>query len=181
MTKAPHPSPGFGRVLFAQSSKDTEMTITTIKASDLPAFGQPLADGIFFARQWYGDKEYALVALGADTELSGAWGKYDQEVDTNYGDGEANTRAMAEAGSELAAKVLTLDAFIPSALESHQMMFAKQLGYLADLREDLWYHTSTQYSANTAYLMDFEIGWQNDLGKTSERLVRPLRKILILH
>lgn len=152
----------------------------SIKASDLPAFGQPLAGGTLFARQWYGDKEYALVALAADTELSGAWGKYDQDVDTNHGDGEANTRAMAEAGSEIAAKAIALGAFIPAALESHQMMFAKQQGYLTGLREDRWYWTSTQSSANHAYLMDFEHGWQLINGKNLERLVRPVRSLTIL-
>lgn len=156
-------------------------TIASIKASDLPAFGQPFAGGTLFSRQWYGDKEYALVALAANTELSGAWGKYDQEVATNHGDGEANTRAMAEAGSELAAKVLGLDAFIPSALESHQMMFAKQQGYLTDLREDRWYWTSTQCSAHYASGMFFELGWQDSGVKGYGRLVRPVRKILILH
>ncbi|MHB9798444.1 hypothetical protein ACYCAX_11600 [Pseudomonas sp. MT3] len=153
----------------------------SIKASELPAFGQQFAGGTLFTRQWYGDKEYALVALGADTELSGVWGEYGQDVATNHGDGEANTRAMAEAGSELAAKVLVLEAFIPSALESHQMMFAKQLGYLTDLREDAWYYTSTQYSADYAFLMDFEDGWQDYYVKGTERLARPVRKILILH
>lgn len=156
------------------------MTITTIKASDLPAFGQSLAGGTFFTRQWYGDAEYALVALGADSEIEGEWGKYGKIVATNHGDGEANTRAMVEAGSELAAKVLGLEAFIPSALESHQMMFAKEKGYLTDLRDDRWYHTSTQYSATIAFVMDFEGGWQGSLGKGVERLARPVRKILIL-
>lgn len=153
----------------------------SIQASELPAFGQAFAGGTLFARQWYGDKEYALVALAANTELSGAWGKYGQELATNHGDGEANTRAMAEAGSELAAKVLELDAFIPSALEAHQMMFSKQQGYLTDLREDRWYWTSAQYSADTACNVDFEVGWQDYGDKDDERLVRPVRKILILH
>lgn len=157
------------------------MTIpASIKASELPAFGQPLAGGTLFARQWYGDKEYALVALAADTELSGAWGEYGQEVATSHGDGEANTRAMAEVGSELAAKVLALDAFIPSALESHQMMFAKQQGYLTDLREDRFYWSSTQSSAYHAFVVVFEGGWQYHGVKSDERLARPVRKILIL-
>lgn len=157
------------------------MTIpASIKASELPAFGQPLAGGTLFARQWYGDKEYALVALAADTELSGAWGEHGQEVATSHGDGEANTRVMAEAGSELAAKALGLAAFIPSALESHQMMFAKQQGYLTDLREDRFYWSSTQASALNAFIMAFGDGWQGFTGKLSARLARPVRKILIL-
>ncbi|MDT4857893.1 hypothetical protein FQZ97_923360 [compost metagenome] len=155
--------------------------ITSIKASDLPALGQRLDGHTLFARQWYGDQEYALVAFDADSELEAAWGEYGQNVATNHGDGEANTRAMAEAGSDLAAKVLGLGAFIPSALESHLMMYAKQLGYLADLNEDLWYWTSSQFSSYHAYSLDFEDGWQDLNDKTDERPVRPVRKILILH
>lgn len=155
------------------------MTITTIKASELPAFGQALAGGTFFARQWYGDSEYALVALGADSEVEGEWGKYGKSVATNHGDGEANTRAMVEAGSELAAKVLALDAFIPSALESHQMMFAKQQGYLTDLDESEWYWTSSQRSANIAFDMIFYGGCQGLSVKGNELRVRPVRRVLI--
>lgn len=159
----------------------TDKIISTIYAVEVPAFGQPLAGGTLFARQWYGDSEYALIALGADAEIKGCYGCYGKDVATTHGDGEANTRAMAEAGSELAVQVLALNAFIPSALESHQMMFAKQLGYLTDLREDRWYLTSTQRSALIAYYMDFEDGWQYYYVKVNERVARPVRKILILH
>ncbi|MBB1606510.1 MULTISPECIES: DUF1566 domain-containing protein [unclassified Pseudomonas] len=157
------------------------MIHASIKASELPAFGQPFADGTLFARQWYGDSEYALVALGAESEIEGEWGKYGQDVETNHGDGEANTRAMAEAGSELASKVLALNAFIPSALESSQMMYAKQLGYVTDLDEDDWYWTSTQYSSTYAFYTYFDTGSTDwDLKGLNFR-VRPVRKILILH
>ncbi|MDF3936685.1 hypothetical protein [Pseudomonas citronellolis] len=151
----------------------------TILAADLPAIGQPLAGGTFFARQWYGDSEYALVALGADAEIEGEWGKYGKSIETNHGDGEANTRAMAEAGGELAAKVLALDAFIPSALESHQMMFAKQQDYLTDLDESEWYWTSTQRSADLAFLVYFTDGNQLSGVKILELRVRPVRRVLI--
>jgi len=157
------------------------MIPASIKASELPAFGQPFAEGTLFARQWYGDKEYALVALGAESEVEGEWGKYGQDVETNHGDGEANTRAMAEAGSELAAKVLALGAFIPSALESNQMMFAKQQGYVADLDEDEWYWTSSQASSGGAFCTHFVAGYTDFSGKGSNLRVRPVRKILILH
>lgn len=157
------------------------MIPASIKASELPAFGQPFAEGTLFARQWYGDKECALVALGADSEIEGEWGKYGKNVETNHGDGEANTRAMAEAGSELATKVLDLGAFIPSALESSQMMYAKQLGYVTDLDEDDWHWTSTQSSSNYAFSTNFGTGSTLWHGKGYHFRVRPVRKILILH
>ncbi|MEL7937632.1 hypothetical protein [Pseudomonas delhiensis] len=157
------------------------MIPASIKASELPAFGQPFAEGTLFARQWYGDKEYALVALGADSEVEGKWGKYGQDVETNHGDGEANTRAMAEAGSELAAQVLALGVFIPSALELNQMMYAKQQGYVDDLDEDDWYWTSSQCSSNYAFDVYFLDGRTDRSNKGYGFRVRPVRKILILH
>jgi len=157
------------------------MIPASIKASELPVFGQPFAEGTLFARQWYGDSEYALVALGAESEIEGEWGKYGQDVETNHGDGEANTRAMAEAGSELAAQVMALGAFIPSALESSQMMYAKQLGYVTDLDEDDWYWTSTQYSSLYAFSTYFATGLTDWSYKYGAFRVRPVRKILILH
>ncbi|MNE79847.1 hypothetical protein D3C80_1763690 [compost metagenome] len=80
---------------------------------------------------------------------------------------------MAEAGSKLAAKVLALGAFIPSALESHQMMYAKQLGYLADLKEDRWYWTSTQSAAYRAYTMYFSDGYQYSHDKSTRLASAP--------
>lgn len=155
------------------------MIPASIKASELPAFGQPFADGTLFARQWYGNSEYALVALGADAEIKGEWGKRGKSVDTNHGDGEANTRAMAEAGSELAAKVLALGAVIPSALESHQMMFAKQQGYLSDLDESEWYWTSSQYSSHDAFGVNFLDGYTDLITKDLSFRVRPVRSLII--
>ena len=156
------------------------MIPASIKTSELPAFGQPFAEGTLFARQWYGDKEYALVALGAESEIEGEWGKYGQDVETNHGDGEDNTRAMAEAGSELAAQVMALGAFIPSALESSQMMYAKQLGYVTDLDEDDWYWTSTQYSSGLAFSASFGTGDTEWNYKDDCFRVRPVRRVLII-
>lgn len=57
-------------------------------------------------------------------------------------------------------------------------MAAKADG-LVTLREDRWHHLSTQYSAYTAYGMDFGDGWLGDDGKLNERVVRPVRSIPI--
>lgn len=45
--------------------------------------------------------------------------------------------------------------------------------------EAAWYWTSTQYSAYDAYVQDFGGGGQNHTGKTSERRVRPVRRLFI--
>lgn len=151
-------------------------TTKTVPAADLPAIGQPLAGGIYAARYWLNGEDRALILL--PDELEGAWGEYGKEVVTSYSDGQANTVAMAEAGSELAGKVLELDAFIPSCLEGQLLMAAKHAG-LITLREDRWHWLSTQWSATTAFRMDFEDGWQDRYGKDGERLVRPVRSLLI--
>lgn len=156
----------------------TQHAQQSVAAGDLPERGQPLAGGTFFARYWLNGEERALVLL--DNELTGAWGEYGQDVADakSYSDGAANTRAMAEAGSDLAAKVLELDAHIPSHLEAALMMSAKADGVIT-LREDRWHWLSTQYSAYDAFLMDFEDGWLYHYARGNERLVRPVRSLII--
>lgn len=151
----------------------------SILGGDLPPPGQPLAGGIFVTRYWLNGQERALILL-AD-EIEGAWGEYGQKVGgaNSYSDGYANTIAMAETGSALAKQALALDAFIPSCLEGQMVMAAKHAGLIDNLREDRWYWLSTQYSANYAYTMDFEDGWQDNYGKNDERLVRPVRSMPI--
>lgn len=156
----------------------TQFEQQTIATSELPERGQPLAGGKFVTRYWLNGQEHALVLL--DDELSGVWGEYGIDVEgaTNYIDGEANTRAMAEAGSVIAVKALELGAFIPSCLQGQLMMAAKSEG-LIDLREDRWHHLSTQFSAYFAYSLDFGVGWLHSFDKSLERLVRPVRSLPI--
>lgn len=154
--------------------------ITSISAAELPARGQPLAGGTFVERYWVNAQERALVMLGPEYELEGAWGEYGLDVLTHYVDGLANTRAMAEAGSELAKKVLELGAHIAAPLEGQLLMAAKHAGLITDLREDRFYWLSAQRSAHNAYYMDFEVGWQDFYVKLLERVARPVRSVLIL-
>lgn len=155
--------------------------ITSISAAELPKRGQPLAGGTFIERYWLNNQERALVLLGPEFEREGAWGEYGQDVLTHYVDGEANTRAMAEAGSELAKTVLELGAHIAAPLEGQLLMATKHAGLITDLREDRFYWLSAQRSASHAYLVGFEGGWQYGSGKDDGRLVRPVRSVLILH
>lgn len=149
-----------------------------ILASELPERGQPLAGGTFITRYWLNGQERALIQL--PDEFAGEWGEYGQDVPgaKTYSDGEANTRAMAEAGSEIAKKALELGGHIPSCLEGQLVMAAKADG-LVTLREDRWHHLSTQFSANLAYCVGFEDGWLDLTGKSHERLVRPVRSLPI--
>lgn len=155
--------------------------IQSISAADLPKRGQPLAGGTFVTRYWRGQSEFALIDLGAAAEIEGKWGEYGQEVPgvTDYSDGYANTITMAEAGSELAKKVLELGAYIPAPLEGQLLMAAKREGLIGGFNEDRWYYLSAQYSADSAYNVDFFDGVQGILTKYDERLVRPVRSVPI--
>lgn len=156
----------------------TQSVLQSIAAADLPERGQPLAGGIFVTRYWLNGQERALVLM--PDEFEGAWGEYGTKIEGagSYSDGEANTRAMAEAGSQIAIKALELGAFIPSCLEGQLLMAAKADG-LVTLREDGWHWLSSQRSANDACFMDFEGGWLSITHKNYEFLVRPVRSLMI--
>lgn len=156
----------------------TKQAQQTVLAAELPERGQPLAGGVFVTRYWLNGVERALILL--PDELNGVWGEYGLKIEGagSYSDGEANTRAMAEAGSEIAVKALELGGFIPSCLEGQLLMAAKADG-LVELRDDRYHWLSTQRSADYAYTMDFEDGWLSDYAKGSERLARPVRSLPI--
>ncbi|ORL58069.1 hypothetical protein [Pseudomonas putida] len=156
----------------------TQSVLQSIAAADLPERGQPLAGGTFVTRYWLNGQERALIQL--DDEFEGVWGKYGVKIPgaDSYSGGEANTRAMADAGSEIAIKALELGAHIPSCLEGQLVMAAKADG-LVTLREDRFHWLSSQFSALSAYYVDFEDGWLDDNVKNSERLVRPVRSLPI--
>ncbi|TRO14369.1 hypothetical protein EQ836_07810 [Ectopseudomonas mendocina] len=151
-----------------------------IHADVLPAIGADLAGGKLVTLYMLAGVEFALIDLGAGAEIQGAWGEYGQDVETTHGDGEKNTRAMAEAGSTIAIQALEAGAFIPSALECHLLMHTKETGVIEDLREDRFYWSSSQYSAHYAFIMSFEGGWQFFNGKVNERPARLLRKIPVI-
>lgn len=157
----------------------TQHAQQSVAAADLPERGQPLAGGTFVTRYWLNGEERALVLL--DNELIGTWGKYGEDVAgaKSLSDGTANTRAMAEAGSDIAVKALELDAHIPSYLEGALLMAAKAEGVIT-LREDRWHWLSSQFSAYNAYQHGL---WRwlalrgND--KSNERVARPVRSLPI--
>ncbi|MFH0108359.1 hypothetical protein [Pseudomonas aeruginosa] len=155
----------------------------SIHQNDLPEIGQPLADGTFFARHWLNGKEYAYVDLGKSAEFTGEWGEYGQDVDgaVSYRDGASNTVAMAEAGSPIAKQAMEIGegVFIPSVLELALLFSAKQAGELSGFA-DGWYWSSSQYSADSAFITLFVGGYTYYSVKYYAFRVRPVRKILIL-
>jgi hypothetical protein len=95
-------------------------------------------------------------------------------------DGYANTVAMAEAGSELAQKILLLE------IDGHSDLFLMarhqaQLAYLnapEQFDTDKWYWTSTQYSSYNAWVQGFAYGTQDDYGKYNEYAARVVRRVI---
>lgn len=156
----------------------TKQSQQTVLAAELPERGKPLAGGVFVTRYWLNGAERALILL--PDELNGVWGEYGVKIEGagSYSDGETNTRAMAEAGSEIAVKALELGGFIPSCLEGQLLMAAKADG-LVELRDDRYHWLSTQRSAYYAYSMVFEDGWLSYNVKDYERLARPVRSLPI--
>ncbi|WP_448120050.1 DUF1566 domain-containing protein [Pseudomonas veronii] len=77
-----------------------------------PAIGQAYGGGFVtgITRDPVTGQRFLNITAGAEHELVGKWGEYGEKIEgaDSFTDGLANTKAMAAAGSELAAKVLTL-------------------------------------------------------------------------
>ncbi|TES76050.1 DUF1566 domain-containing protein [Pseudomonas syringae group genomosp. 3] len=78
--------------------------------SPVLTIGQPYGGGFFSGITLEDGKRYINITAGAAHELVGAWGKYGEKIEgaDSFTDSLANTKAMAAAGSDLAAKVLAL-------------------------------------------------------------------------
>lgn len=152
----------------------------TISAADLPAIGQPLAGGTFFAKHFVGDQLFALVFLDQSAEFTSAWGKYGKEVEgaDSYVDGLANTEAMLRAECAAALK-LNREAgdYIPSYVEHALLLAYAKANPGSDLKG--WHWGSTQRSAYDAFSMDFDAGYQLSSVKNLGLRVRPVRRLLI--
>lgn len=125
---------------------------------EIPAVaGGEFAGGIFAGRYFVGDKPFALIVAPADDgELAETkWGGSKSVAGAgSYCDGLANTKAMAEAKSELAKWALGLriggfdDWYIPSRLEA--LIAFGELGDKSVFAPE-WYWTSTQYARAAGY------------------------------
>ncbi|MBD1589630.1 hypothetical protein [Pseudomonas typographi] len=103
-----------------------------ISPAALPAVGQPLAGGFFAGRLFFNGAEHALIDAGQDFECEARWWDHDGPRPRIHGatcryDGLANTLAMANEGSTIAKKVLSMNVrgtwgwYIPS-IEELQLM-----------------------------------------------------------
>ena len=158
--------------------------------------GTEFGGGFYAGRFFIGNEAYALIvapkALGETEKM--AWNNsYDTVTGAlSYADGLANTRAMAEAGSELAKKILDLriggfdDWHLPSRLQQLVSFYELQSaavfarGGLEAFERD-WYWSSTQHAAGAdwAWVHYFYNGYQDVSHKDTNYRARAVRRIKI--
>lgn len=158
-----------------------------IAASGIPAIGEywPGEGGINGGLFPGGDKPYYLiVTTGADAEASHEWGGYGDELNgaNSPWDGQANTADLVGVDTSHPAAQFCA-AFERDGHKDFYLMARREASFLEITVPEVFtqsYHwTSTQRSANGAYLMDFGDGWLNTYHKYDERLARPVRRKFI--
>jgi hypothetical protein len=162
-------------------------TITTILHTlSVPAIGTHWVEqGGVYAGLVRGDNgvdHHLIISTDPTGEIESAeWGKRGLDVPgaASKSDGPANTRALAEAGSQVAKDVLALsiadhaDWHIGSQADMH-VAFAN-CAELFDM--DDWYWTSTQVVRGGAFVQNFAFGVSLWSGKGNDYRVRAVRTI----
>ncbi|MBP5120983.1 DUF1566 domain-containing protein [Pseudomonas protegens] len=158
--------------------------IRTESAAAIPAVGEYWpGEGGVNGGLFPGDGKpyYLIVPTGADAEAVLEWGGYGDELEgaNSPHDGLTNTADLVETDTDYpAAKFCS--SFERDGHKDFYLMARREAQFLEITLSDVFgkrYHwTSTQYSADTAYNVDFEDGWLRSYGKGLERLVRPVRR-----
>lgn len=153
-------------------------------ASSIPAVGEhwPGEGGINGGLFQGGDRPYYLIVpTGADAEGTCEFGSYGKELDGAMSphDGMTNTADLVETDNDYpAARFCTK--FERDGHNDYYLMARREASFLEGTVPQAFsqarHWTSSQYSANLAYTMDFEDGWLHYYGKDDERLVRPVRR-----
>ncbi|OAI84907.1 DUF1566 domain-containing protein [Pseudomonas putida] len=139
--------------------------------------------GIYLGLRQYPEGLCHLIAAAEDLSGRYAYGDYGKKVEAvSRTDGRANTEILlAREGKHPAAIAAAKleceghqDFYLPSIGELHHAwQFAPE-----SFATNWWYWSSSQSSANHAYILDFAGGWLYGYGKYNERLVRPVRRFL---
>ncbi|MNN49512.1 hypothetical protein D3C76_583410 [compost metagenome] len=130
-----------------------------------------------------GAPDYYLIVPALTEQLRAAWGGYGEEVEgaSSASDGLANTRALlADSNEHPAAKLasdFTVDGHNDFYLPARRELQLAEAN-VPELFEKAYHWSSSQRSASNAYFMGFEDGWLNGNRKTSEFLVRPVRRFI---
>lgn len=128
--------------------------------------------------------DYAIIVPdlpGVDME----WGKRGQEVAgaSSLTDGQANTAAMLAAKCKPAlhiAKLKTTEGHADLYLPARAELWALRAN-VPELFETRWHWSSTQFSANDAFVQDFEYGTSDWCSKYGACRVRAVRRIPLYH
>lgn len=132
-----------------------------------------------------GGRDYALILpVSKDADLGKRpWGERGKDIPgaTSNTDGAANTQAMADAGNALATEVIGMEVdgfnglYIPARHEARlAFLMAANL-----FDKDSWHWTSTQCSPDYAWGQGFDAGGQYDDLKSSEGVVRLVRRFFL--
>jgi hypothetical protein len=160
---------------------------STLMRMEVPALNTewPGQGGVYAGiRRGTGGAPDAHIIIGIDPACAfedTEWGERGQDVPgaASKSDGLENTRAMAEAGSVIAQKVLGLrvgghdDWHIGSQADMH-IAFAN---CAEQFEADDWYWTSTNASRGYAFVQDFAGGNSDWSDKGNELRVRAFRTI----
>lgn len=169
-------------------------------SNTLPAvIGSPFEGGFYAGRIRSGDAVYALIVAPKDGgETTGCWLNSLTDVPgaTSCHDGMANTLAMRDAGSEIAAWALGLqingfaDWYLPSRDELELLYrnlkptaeenIASFRDSAAEAFTDTWHWSSTQYSPTIAWGQTFGDGYQNVVRKDGQGRARAVRRFLVI-
>ncbi|MGY1448747.1 DUF1566 domain-containing protein [Pseudomonas chlororaphis] len=128
-----------------------------------------------------GAPDYYLIVPVLTQQLRAAWGGYGEECEgaSSASDGLANTKALLADSNEhpaaIAANGHSADGHNDFYLPARRELQVAEAN-VPELFEKAYHWSSTQYSATTAYLVDFGDGWLDFHGKDHERLVRPVRR-----
>lgn len=133
-----------------------------------------------------GKPYYLIVPTGADAEGEFEWGGYGNEINgaKSAWDGRANTDDLIGADNSYPAAQFCA-AFEREGHKDFHLMSRREASFLEitlgykDVFSKRHHWTSSQFSADNAYLLDFEGGWLGDYGKGYERVARPVRRRFI--
>ncbi|MEG0635789.1 MAG: DUF1566 domain-containing protein [Pseudomonas sp.] len=156
----------------------------TITANGAPPVGEPwpgeggINGGLFQG----GERPYYLIVpTGADAEAKLEFGSYGKEFDgaNSQHDGMTNTAELVGGDNDYPAARFCAK-FERDGHNDYYLMARREASFLEGTVPQAFsqarHWTSSQCSADYAYIMDFEDGWLGYDGKGNERLVRPVRR-----
>ncbi|MBT9268539.1 DUF1566 domain-containing protein [Pseudomonas sp. MG-9] len=133
-----------------------------------------------------GKPYYLIVPTGADAESELEWGGRGNELNgaRSQWDGHSNTVDLVGSEDTHPAAQFCAE-FERDGHNDFHLMSRREASFLEitlgdnDVFSKSWHWTSSQFSANSAFCLDFGAGWIDDYGKRTERLVRPVRRKFI--